>query len=77
MYINTYEGMRKELLDQRYRKEFNQTLHVGDEEWIESEYKKFADNEYNKIKDWNENRFKRKEKSKKLKKSKQLIIGFD
>ena len=75
MYVDTYEGMRKRLLEQRYRKEFNQTLHVGSKEWIESEYKKFADNEYDKIKDWNYRKFNKPKKDKK--KGKPLVIKFN
>ena len=76
MYLNTYEGMRKHLLDERYRNEFNQTLHVGSKEWIESEYDKYASTEYNKIKDWNKTAHKtRKPKHKKRKKP--LVIKFD
>jgi hypothetical protein len=67
--------MRKRLLEQRYRKEFNQTLHVGSKEWIESEYKKFADNEYDKIKDWNYRKFNKPKKDKK--KGKPLVIKFN
>lgn len=76
MYITTYDDMRSRLLDERYRKEFNSTLHVGPSDWIEEEYQKYAKNEYDKIKDWNDTAHIHK-KPKKRKKHKNLVVKFD
>ena len=73
MYLTTYEKMRDKLLEERYRKGFNSTLHVGPKEWIEEKYQEYAKTEYDKIKDWNKNQVKPK-KHKKHKKN--LVIRF-
>ena len=65
--------MRDKLLEERYRKGFNSTLHVGPKDWIEEKYQEYAKAEYDKIKDWNKNQVKSK-KHKKHKKN--LVIRF-
>ena len=81
MYLDTYEGMRERLLNERWKKGFNTTLHVGPKEWVDAEYKKYADAEYAKIKDWNKTAHlshkKREKLLKKAAKKDNLIIKFD
>ena len=77
LYLNTYEGMRDHLLEERYRKAFNSNLHVGSKEWIEDEYQKFAAGELEKIKDWNKYSYKDNKRPKKKKHKKgNLVIKF-
>ena len=69
-YICTREQMREFLLNRKWKKEFNQTLHIGTPEYIEQSYKEYTDGEKDKIKDFFKTSYKSKKELKKFKKKK-------
>lgn len=64
-YLCTREQMREKLLDAKWRKEFNQALHIGTPEYIEKSYQDYVDNEREKIKNFYKTCYKSKKDLKK------------